>query len=234
MEKKEKEELKKAIEDIKKKLAPPKEKEEEVRKQLTPLFADFYAGSPKFKLHKKYKPKFSEKTKKTLQFVTRWADIIETYTNNISESDQGKRLGYARFLEAITYLLDVELIGNAYVDQTILLLIAGDLDLHLEPDCKHRYVRHVASLEDLESPSLSLSVKLDFLHSNGLTFFSKWIDRNLRNKIAHLEFEIDDKGNFKAGNKRIDTKQKSKTFREYYLAVALIFAEEEMKAGLTE
>src|SRR4030067_1533952 len=117
-----KEELKKAIEDIKKKLAPPEGKEEEVRKQLTPLFADFYTGSPKFELYKKYKPKFSEKTEKTVQFVTRWADIIETYTNNISESDQGKRQGYARFLEAITYLLDVELIGNAYVDQTILLL----------------------------------------------------------------------------------------------------------------
>ena len=129
--------------------------------------------------------------------------------------------------------MKVELIGNAFVDQTILLLIAGGRDLHLGPDYNRRYVRHAASLADLESPSVPLSVKLDFLDSNGLSLFSKWIGRSLRNKIAHLNFVIDE-GNFKIGNKRIDLQQKSKIFNDYFIRIALIFAEEEEETKLIE
>jgi hypothetical protein len=89
----------------------------------------------------------------------------------------------------------------------VLLLVAKGVDFHLEPDYEHRYTRHARSLEEIESPGLPLS-KLDFLKLNGLTFFSKWIDRDLRNCIAHLDFEIDDNVDLivlrKAKRRRID------------------------------
>lgn len=211
----------------------PKEIEEEVRKQLAPLFADFYPSSEKFLIYKKYLPKFVDKNNKSIQSIKQLSRIIATFgkcaSATASEDERKQTLRSAVFLSAMTHLLQVELIGNAFVDQTILLLIGGGSDLHLEPDYAHRYVRHATSLEDLESPSLSLSVKLDFLQCNGLTFFSKWIDRKLRNKIAHLDFEIDEKGNFQIGKKRVDLTQKLKTFVQYLGAVQLVFAEEAVK-----
>jgi len=161
-------ELEKTLANLKKLIKPPKEKEEEVRKQLSPLFADFYPSSSKFLLYKQYKPRFSEKITKTFGFFIQLSKIMKAVEDDVSKSDFG-----VVFLNAMNYLLVVELIGNAYIDQTILLLTASGVDLHMEPDSKHRYTIHVASLEDLETPALSLSVKLDFLHSNGLTFFSK-------------------------------------------------------------
>jgi hypothetical protein len=100
----------------------------------------------------------------------------------------------------------------------------------LEPDYKHRYTRHVNSLEDLDSPALSLSVKLDFLEVNGVPFFSKWIDRPLRNKIAHLEFEINDNGEFfifeEKGRKKVDLFRKLQTLAEYFNAFTDFFLEQ--------
>jgi hypothetical protein len=72
-----------------------------------------------------------------------------------------------------------------------------------------------------------MSIKLDFLSSNGLDFFSKWIDRGLRNKIAHLDFEIDQEGNFLAGKqkKKVDIELKSNIFWSYFSCVAKIYSD---------
>ncbi len=83
---------------------------------------------------------------------------------------------------ASEFLFGVELAGNFYVNLALLLLVGKGHALHLKPDFKHGYVRHASSLEDIESPTLSLSVRLDFLESHGLTFFRKWVDTKLRTK----------------------------------------------------
>lgn len=71
----------------------------------------------------------------------------------------------------------------------------GDF-LHIEPDNECRFIRHATSFEDLESPSVSLAIKFGFLDKCGLHCFQKYVDRNLRNKIAHMDFGVDEKGNF--------------------------------------
>ena len=215
------------------KYKPTKEIIDEVRKQLAPLFADFYPSSEKFLLYQKNIPKFEEKNKKMVQSMEQLSGFIMAMRKSLpslSEVERKLQFKSAEFLAAIVYLVSVEVIGNAFVDRALLLLIASGCDLHLEPDFEHRYVRHATSLEDLESPSLSLSTKLDFLECNGLPFFSKWIDRTLRNKIAHLDFTIDEKGNFRIGQKRSDLEQKRNTFIQYMLAVKWVFNEEEKRA----
>jgi hypothetical protein len=77
------------------------------------------------------------------------------------------------------------------------MMAAKGNDFHIEPDFDHNYIRHATSLEDLESASATLGAKLDFLKTCGFPCFEKYIDRKLRNKIAHTNFTISDEGVFR-------------------------------------
>ena len=73
-------ELKKGIEEVPAGYRPPHGSIEEiVRKQLTPLFADFIPNSSKYLLYKKYKSKFSEKRQRTLQFLGKMGSNTASY-----------------------------------------------------------------------------------------------------------------------------------------------------------
>jgi hypothetical protein len=79
----------------------------------------------------------------------------------------------------------------------ILLLIACGKDFHVEGTRDFPTTFHAATVEDLESPSIGLTVKKRFLERCGLNTTAKLIDTCLRNKIAHLnltENEIDTNG----------------------------------------
>lgn len=97
--------------------------------------------------------------------------ISELSEEEISEEDKESEKRQLTFFKAIRYLLSVEAMGNVFVDYTILLLIGSVIDFHLEPDTNHRYARHAKTLEDIESPFISMSIQLDFLNSNGMPFF---------------------------------------------------------------
>lgn len=103
---------------------------------------------------------------------------------------------FCQLMYSFIYLTWIETTATYYINFTLLLMVGPGKFLHLEPDFKHRFVRHASSLSDLESPTISLSTKLDFLESNGIKFFSKWVNRKLRNKIAHCDFLVDDEGIF--------------------------------------
>jgi hypothetical protein len=66
-------------------------------------------------------------------------------------------------------------------------------------------------------------MKLEFLEENEITFFSKWIDRDLRNRIAHSDYEINDEGQLvleaKGKKNTVDIKQKLDVFFQYSNAV---------------
>lgn len=209
---------------------PNKEIEEEVRKQLAPLFAVFFADSPRFEIYKRHIPQFIERIKKPKVLLTTLAETMNICASAKEKPSYPKVIA---FIAAVTYLAFAEIFVDMFIDQLILLLIAGGQDLHLEPDYEHRYTRHVTSLEDLDSPALSLSIKLDFLEVNGVPFLSKWIDRPLRNKIAHLDFEIDDNGGFfifeEKGRKKVDLQRKLQTLTEYHNAFTRFFLEQVTK-----
>jgi hypothetical protein len=133
-------------------------------------------------------------------------------------------------LHTFLYLTQIEIVGTAFLDMAILMLTAKGIDLHIEPDYEHRYTRHVTSLADLDSPSLTLNVKLDFLKMNGLSFFEKCIDRTLRNDIAHANFEIDENGKFfqftKKGKREVHLFQKFVCFSIYEECIFKILREQ--------
>lgn len=178
---------------------------EEVRVQFAELYSDYYPSSKQYKFMKQSAEKLGEKLERATGLIMVMDTAIRNVIDGIEKSldkQEGVESEVAQvwqskaLMDALNYLVTVELLGTLTVDITILMLVGKGYDLHLEPDSEHRYTRHVTSLEDLESPAMSLSQKLDFLHSNGLTVFTKYIDRVLRNKIAHLEFHIDEKGSF--------------------------------------
>ena len=78
---------------------------------------------------------------------------------------------------------------------------------------------------------MTLSRKLDFLNSHKITFFKKYIDKKLRNNIAHGNFSVDAKGDFytispKGNKKKIDLKQKINKITNFINALSKVFVEE--------
>jgi len=94
------------------------------------------------------------------------------------------------------YLGLVETIGTSMVDFALLLLILDNRAFHIESTRTVPPIRHATSLRDFEDENISLGAKLGFLRQNNLAFLPKFIKRTLRNRIAHLTFEIDNNGAF--------------------------------------
>jgi len=88
------------------------------------------------------------------------------------------------------YLGTIESVGNSIVDILVMLLVANGRDFHIE--CRHTTprIKHVVSIGELEVERVPLTTKLNFLRDNGISELVKIIDSDLRNAIAHLDFEV--------------------------------------------
>ncbi len=88
------------------------------------------------------------------------------------------------------YLGVIESVGNSLVDILVMLLVANGRDFHIECRYTTPRIRHVTSIRDLEAEKIPLGTKLSFLEDNGIKELTSLIDTELRNSIAHLNFEI--------------------------------------------
>jgi hypothetical protein len=89
--------------------------------------------------------------------------------------------------KAFLFLALFETTVTNIVDSIVFLLVLNEHDFFIQ------YRREYAkSLDDLDAASLG--EKLDFLNFHGFSFFTKNINRTLRNKIAHMDFDIEEKG----------------------------------------
>lgn len=119
-------------------------------------------------------------------------------------------------LDATAYLFWVEVSTNLLADMLIIMLSTKEQPFHIEPDDRYRFTRHATTIDDLESPSVTLAMKLSFLDRCSIKCFGKYVDRTLRNKIAHGDFEISEKGEFfvhkvedgQIKNKHVDIQRK--------------------------
>ena len=196
-----------------------------MKQQLAPIFNKFYKTSTSYK---KYLESSAQLNSRLLRNQSIGKDMTELQEIVYSKDIPSK---YHGVMTAFAYLLRVEVLATFFVDLTLLLLIDEHACLHLDPDNTHKFVRHASSLEDIESPSLPLSRKLDFLETHQITFFKEYIDRNLRNKIAHGNFSVDANGDFytissKGNKKKIDLKQKINKLTNFINALSKIFVEE--------
>ncbi len=214
---------------------------QDVRRQLKPLFFDFYPSSKQYRLYMKHIEQIGEKAQRAASSVRALSSVIHVFEDaSVQKTSKEKALNSALetkkglvLIIAYSYLLSIETIGTLFVNMTVLLLIGKGHDFHIEPDYHRRFTRHAKSLEDLESPAVTLASKMGFLESHGFTMFSKWIDRGLRNAIAHLNFEVDEEGKFytlsRKGKKEVDLFQKLAIFDEYFSAHLIVLLENQPK-----
>jgi len=205
----------------------------EIREQTKFLWADFFPSTPKYRVLLREKNKIGLGFLKAVEMMTMFCEIAITP----SESKITRCL-----TDVLEYLTSIETNGDLAVNLMLLLLTADGDHIHLQPDREHLYIRHAMQLKDLETPSLSLGNKRDFLVSHGLAFFEKWINTTLRNKIAHADFHIDTEGSFfiikekEDGTKTrtpFDISKELSTFRMYNNAFLSMLMEKTSKLSPT-
>jgi len=96
----------------------------------------------------------------------------------------------------LAYMGLVESIGVTLIDMVLIVLIANKREVHTRgPSTKH-----VTSFEQLGK--LDLSYKMDFLKAEDIPLFAVFINREIRNVIAHLKFFVDGNGKIWRRTKR--------------------------------
>lgn len=91
-------------------------------------------------------------------------------------------------IKMLAYLGLVESLGVVLADMVLILLIANDREVHTQ----RSITKHVTKVEELRR--IDLYYKLAFLKKENLGIFGTFIDRDLRNDIAHLKFTIQGDG----------------------------------------
>jgi hypothetical protein len=94
------------------------------------------------------------------------------------------------FMHPFYYLGFVESVGSTMTNMIVMILVSSGIDFHVvEGKWK---VKHVTSIKELEKRrNLSLTTKLNFLKENKIKEFASAVDSDLRNKIAHMNFQLE-------------------------------------------
>jgi hypothetical protein len=107
----------------------------------------------------------------------------------IERSQEPPNISRITFLHPFYYLGFVESVGNTVTNMIVMILVSSGIDFHVvEGKWK---VEHVTSIKELEKRNLSLTAKLNFLKENKIREFSSAVDSDLRNKIAHMNFQFE-------------------------------------------
>jgi hypothetical protein len=120
-------------------------------------------------------------------------------------------------IDAVFYLFSVEVSATLLINFFTILMHAKGIDPNIPVMSYGKEIRrHATSLEDLESTYIPLTSKLEYLKYCKFPYFENYIDTNLRNKIAHMDFEIRDNGDFFAPNEKTGEKEKIDIKKELY------------------
>lgn len=148
------------------------------------------------------KKELEDETSKTYAFIKsnskalhssllRDLEVLSVIGDLLDEIKKITNLKIRSLLNLFYYLGLVESVGIDMIDNVLILLIACGHDIHIE----RRYIEHVSCFEDLEK--IELWKKLEFLEEHDLKPVASIFDRRLRNRIAHINFIIEDDGTVK-------------------------------------
>jgi hypothetical protein len=132
----------------------------------------------------------SVRVKKAMNSLTETQPLIMSIRKH-QETEKERSL-----IDTMMYLFEVEVSANLIFDILIMLLSAKQRYFHIEPDRDHLFIRHATTIEDLTSKSITLGIKRNFLIRNELSCVEKYVKLSLRNKIAHMDYEINENGTF--------------------------------------
>lgn len=129
-------------------------------------------------------------------------------------------------IKLFQYLGLVESIGTTIVDMLVLLLIADGHVFHVERSYELPRIIHAKTFSDISPPNSTLADKLCFLENNGLKITSRFIDRKLRNDIAHLNFDVNKHGEIVTNNcGKLNIDERLNHFSKMFIAIILVLQE---------
>jgi hypothetical protein len=102
---------------------------------------------------------------------------------------------FETFIDALFYMFQFEVYTSLNVDFLMFLLMEKNSDFSLNYE-RRKTQTQICSVDDLFE--IPLGTKLDYLASkkNKIDCFRKYAKTTLRNKIAHMDFKIDEEGHF--------------------------------------
>ena len=183
----------------------------QVKEELDPLITRI------IKVTDKTSPRYLELKENAKEWTKRFAHAIEL-SGKISSLQTLWRLTkepqLLATLKLFHYLGLVESIGTTILDMATLLLIADGHAFHV-----HRpRVMHAKTFADIEN--VRMSDKLIFLRHNGLETLSEIVNRNLRNDIAHLKFDVDERGKITTDHySKLNINKEIADFNKRFIAV---------------
>lgn len=153
-----------------------------IRSKMDVAFPPEYVYATRYGMFKKNCSDFSKRWEETKR--------VSMILRDLKRLDEFQEIPtkFRAMNKTLIYLGLVESLGVALLDIVLLLLIANEREVHTGG----RFSKHATKLSQLEE--IRLANKLDFLNSEGLTMFGRFINRKIRNKIAHLGFTINEDG----------------------------------------
>jgi len=169
---------------------------------LNPLVNSIHSSDSAKNFIKPYAAALQNRFKKSGERMMAFREIVD----KLPKGETGT------LLNTFVYLGLFETSMTNMIDLILLLLISLDHDFYLS---YHR--RYAKELEDLDSPPLA--EKLHFLNKHNLQVFSKNMNKFLRNKIAHMEFDIESDGRISIDNQKYDIEREIDLLMIYSAAV---------------
>jgi len=143
----------------------------------------------------KQNKKFSEEVKELQLRFKRSGERMHIFKDD-SKVDYDSQLNTLR--KAFLFLALFETTVTNLLNCLIFLMIRNHHDFFIQ--LKRKYAK---SLRDLDN-SYGVSEKLEFLNLHGFSFLTENINNPLRNKIAHMDFDIEGKGVIVVKNSKYD------------------------------
>jgi len=157
--------------------------------KLKPLVESIYPSS---------ETKEFQESLKTLQVRFKRSGERMLILKEDSKADYDSQLNTLR--KAFVFLALFETTVTNMLNCLVFLLIRNHHDFFVQ--LKRKYAE---TLKDLDE-SYGLAEKLNFLNLHGFSFLTENINNPLRNKIAHMDFDIEGKGVIIVKNKKYDLK----------------------------
>jgi hypothetical protein len=134
----------------------------------------------------------------------------------------------ASFLSTAVFQVFFEGIYISYINAICLLLIGNGHDLY--NGYSKKYCTNLAEIEEIDCYT-----KFEFIKIHGFGNVIRNEDRWLRNKIAHLKYNIIDRDNIKIENNKIDLRKRNFDLMTFVLALNMLTSEilSELRSQIT-
>lgn len=171
--------------------------EKEIKSQLQPFLDGIRTKPEAYKLFRKAYMHYRKKLDKSRGIF--YAIVPQRKIQKPSKMSV-KDVAHLMFV----YLGLIESLGNCIVEMACMLLIANGRDFHIQRRFGIPRIKHVDSIKDFEKEKVPLGMKLAFLEGNNVTELASVIDTEIRNSVAHLDFDIRKESIYIKGKPAVD------------------------------